>query len=55
MDYLWSPWRYRYVTGADPQVGCVFCRKLDENKDEENFMDKARVVMFLVEEHHSDI
>ena len=38
MDYLWSPWRYRYVTGADPQVGCVFCRKLDENKDEENFI-----------------
>ena len=25
------------------------------DEDEENFMDKARVVMFLVEEYHSDI
>ncbi len=32
MDFLWSPWRYRYVTGASgagaPQ-GCVFCRIAD--------------------------
>lgn len=27
MDYVWSPWRYRYVsTGAPPQ-GCLFCAK----------------------------
>lgn len=24
MDYLWSPWRYRYVTGAR-RDGCLFC------------------------------
>ena len=38
MDYLWSPWRYRYVTKQERETGCVFCRKLDENKDEENFI-----------------
>ena len=38
MDYLWSPWRYRYVTKLERETGCVFCRKLDENKDEENFI-----------------
>jgi ATP adenylyltransferase len=27
MDYLWTPWRYHYITGAPPEPGeCVFCR-----------------------------
>jgi len=38
MDYLWSPWRYRYVTGQDPETGCVFCRKVEETRDEENLV-----------------
>jgi ATP adenylyltransferase len=25
MDYLWTPWRYAYVTGADAATGCIFC------------------------------
>lgn len=25
MDFLFSPWRYRYVTGQDERKGCVFC------------------------------
>lgn len=26
MEYLWSPWRLAYVTGADAiSVGCLFC------------------------------
>ncbi|MCS7024322.1 MAG: HIT domain-containing protein [Bryobacteraceae bacterium] len=27
MDYLWSPWRYRYVSQAAPGNGCIFCEK----------------------------
>jgi ATP adenylyltransferase len=28
MDHLWSPWRYRYVTGGEKRTGaCVFCGK----------------------------
>ena len=38
MDYLWSPWRYRYVAGQDLEVGCVFCRKMEETRDEENLV-----------------
>ena len=38
MDYLWSPWRYRYVTQAVPQQGCVFCLKMQENDDERNLV-----------------
>jgi ATP adenylyltransferase len=49
MDFLWSPWRYRYVTGQEPskpgqgtrksgEKGCVFCDKLADNHDEANLV-----------------
>jgi ATP adenylyltransferase len=38
MDYLWSPWRYRYVSQAGPNDECIFCRALAENADEQNFI-----------------
>jgi ATP adenylyltransferase len=25
MDYLWTPWRYAYISGADKPKGCIFC------------------------------
>jgi ATP adenylyltransferase len=25
MDYLWSPWRYQYVSGAARRDACIFC------------------------------
>ncbi|MGH2520166.1 MAG: HIT family protein [Chloroflexota bacterium] len=28
MDYLFSPWRYRYLTAPRPVSGCVLCAKL---------------------------
>jgi ATP adenylyltransferase len=33
MDYLWTPWRYAYVTGADKPTGCIFCNLPKENDD----------------------
>ncbi len=40
MDYLWSPWRYRYVSQAGKGEGCPFCLKLaaDSAKDRENLV-----------------
>jgi ATP adenylyltransferase len=26
MDQLWSPWRFRYVSGAGKTEGCIFCQ-----------------------------
>jgi ATP adenylyltransferase len=34
MDYLWTPWRYAFVTTAQQKHGCVFCEKLKEDNDE---------------------
>ncbi len=25
MDYLWTPWRYAYITTAGKTSGCIFC------------------------------
>jgi ATP adenylyltransferase len=38
MDYLWTPWRYAYVTSADRAPGCIFCDKPSENDDRKNFI-----------------
>jgi ATP adenylyltransferase len=39
MDYLWTPWRYAYVSNAEKTTGCVFCDAVKVNDDE-----KARIV-----------
>jgi len=35
MDYLWTPWRYAYVSTAEKAIGCVFCDavKADDDKN----------------------
>jgi len=39
MDYLWTPWRYAYVSGTERAAGCVFCEAAKEKDDA-----KARIV-----------
>lgn len=38
MDHLWSPWRYRYITGGTPAGGCIFCLKAADGQDAENLV-----------------
>jgi ATP adenylyltransferase len=35
MDYIWTPWRYKYMEEAtsDKQLECVFCDALARNDD----------------------
>jgi ATP adenylyltransferase len=33
MDYLWTPWRYAFVTQAEKMRGCLFCNKAAEKED----------------------
>ncbi len=28
MDYLWTPWRYRYIANPAKDAGCIFCEAL---------------------------
>lgn len=34
MDYLWTPWRYAYVSTAEKASGCVFCDVVKAGDDE---------------------
>jgi len=40
MDYLWSPWRFRYVSEADNPGPCVFCAmaSADPSRDRESLI-----------------
>jgi ATP adenylyltransferase len=38
MDYLWTPWRYAYVSTAEKSVGCVFCNAVEANDDEKTLI-----------------
>ena len=33
MDYLWTPWRYAYVSSAGKTSGCVFCEAVKSGDD----------------------
>jgi ATP adenylyltransferase len=38
MDFLWSPWRYGYVTTADVATDCIFCTLPAQHRDKENYI-----------------
>jgi ATP adenylyltransferase len=39
MDYLWTPWRYRYIANADKDSRCIFCDALQAGDE------KARIIL----------
>ncbi len=38
MDYLWTPWRYAYVSSTEKSGRCVFCDAPKENDDAKTFI-----------------
>jgi ATP adenylyltransferase len=48
MDYLWSPWRYQYVSKSTPASGCIFCLKGSENRDKENYIVHRGAYNFVI-------
>jgi len=48
MDYLWSPWRYQYVSKATQAPGCIFCVKSAEDRDQENHIVHRGAHNFII-------
>lgn len=50
MDHLFTPWRYRYVTGAKSRDDCEFCAimRCGQEQDEENCVVHRGAHNFLV-------
>jgi ATP adenylyltransferase len=38
VDYLWTPWRYHYITAPDVPDTCVFCSAAQNPDDRESFI-----------------
>ena len=50
MDYLWTPWRYQYVTKAGKEDGCIFCATVaDTGHDRERLVVACEPVLEAVE------
>ena len=41
MDRLWSPWRYQYVSHANPAPECIFCTKPSAGDEESLILHRA--------------
>jgi ATP adenylyltransferase len=48
MDYIWSPWRYRYVANASKDEGCVFCRALEAGDDSRTLIVHRAAKNFII-------
>ena len=44
MDYLWTPWRYAYVSTAGKPAACVFCEAAKLGSMDEAHDEQARIV-----------
>ena len=38
MDFLFTPWRYAYITGANDPDSCLFCRIAQAKNDEQTLI-----------------
>ena len=47
MDYVWTPWRYAYISNAAKISGCVFC-ELPKKSDEEAFIVHRAKHCFII-------
>jgi ATP adenylyltransferase len=48
MDYLWTPWRYQYVTQGARTKSCVFCDIAAAQNDEETLVVHRGEFNFVV-------
>jgi ATP adenylyltransferase len=48
MDYLWTPWRYAYVSGSHQATGCVFCDAPKEKDDSKVFIVHRGKSCFII-------
>jgi ATP adenylyltransferase len=48
MDYLWTPWRYAYVSTAEKTSSCVFCEAAKGNDDEKNLVVHRGQYCFVI-------
>jgi len=48
VDYLWTPWRYQYITTSGQPCECVFCAAARGTDDHETFVVHRGAANFVI-------
>lgn len=48
MDFLWTPWRYEFVTSADKASGCIFCEIPKEDDETAGIVHRGEHCFVIV-------
>jgi ATP adenylyltransferase len=48
MDYLWTPWRYSYITGHEKRDDCVFCNAARSSDDRASLVVHRSARNFII-------
>ena len=48
MDYLWTPWRYQYLTRPPDPAACVFCAAAAGSDDRESLVVYRAALNFII-------
>jgi ATP adenylyltransferase len=48
MDYLWTPWRYRYITQSGEPGECIFCAAAQACDDRERYVVHRATRNFVI-------
>ena len=48
MDYLWTPWRYRYIADAKKDDRCIFCDALGAQDDRKTLIVLRGAKNFII-------
>ncbi len=48
MDYLWSPWRMKYIMNKDARPECVFCQAVDAADGPQNLILARGKLTFVI-------
>lgn len=48
MDYLWTPWRYQYLTAPGNQDTCIFCAAAKEGDDRKHLVVHRAVHNYVI-------
>lgn len=48
MDYLWTPWRYQYVTSGAKPDRCVLCTAAESSNDRETLVIYRGEAVFVI-------
>jgi len=48
MDYIFTPWRYAYVTGTGKSTSCIFCDALKAGNDREAWIVYRGQYSFII-------